>query len=290
MSGSSGGDGRHGGGDSGMSREELRAALDASMARLAGTVAGLTDEQVGAATLIPPWTRGHVLTHLARATDSLCRLLEGARTGVAIPQYPSMAARAAEIDAGADRPVAALAEDLAGSAERFAEALRALPEAAWERRVRMRTGETRTPAGLMETRLRELEIHHADLDAGYTFADIPAATTRWILDDIVAALARRVAGTDTGADSGGGQDVGGKAAPRPSAPRPSASRSSASRSSAVRIEATDADFARAFAGGGGPVVLGRSADLLAWLTGRSPAGAGLSTAGGEGVPSPPYWI
>ncbi|UZJ31515.1 maleylpyruvate isomerase family mycothiol-dependent enzyme [Streptomyces endophytica] len=259
-----------------MTREELRGALDASMARLAGTVAGLTDQQVGGATLIPPWTRGHVLTHLARATDSLCRLLEGARTGAAIPQYPSMAARAAEIEAGADRPVAALAEDLAGSAERFATALRALPEAAWQARVRMRTGETRTPAGLMETRLRELEIHHADLDAGYTFADIPAGTVRWILDDIVAALARREADAEKGAEMGAGADGDG-----------------AGRASAVRIEATDADFARAIGsgdGGEGPVVLGRSADLLAWLTGRSPAGAGLATSGGAGVPSPPYWI
>ncbi|MFF4286399.1 maleylpyruvate isomerase family mycothiol-dependent enzyme [Streptomyces sp. NPDC001739] len=272
MKGSRSGDGGRAAGDSGMTREELRGALDASMARLTGTVAGLTDEQVGGATLIPPWTRGHVLTHLARATDSLCRLLEGARTGAAIPQYPSMAARAAEIEAGAHRPVAALAEDLAGSTERFAAALRALPEAAWEARVRMRTGETRTPAGLMETRLRELEIHHADLDAGYTFADIPAATARWILDDIVAALARRAADADLGPDGDGGGDGAG-------------------RPSALRIEATDTEFARAVgSGGGGPVVLGRSADLLAWLTGRSPAGAGLATTGGEGVPSPPYWI
>ncbi|WP_261951699.1 maleylpyruvate isomerase N-terminal domain-containing protein [Streptomyces nigrescens] len=280
MRGSRSGDGGRAAGDSGMTREELRGALDASMARLAGTVAGLTDQQVGGATLIPPWTRGHVLTHLARATDSLCRLLEGARTGTAIPQYPSMAARAAEIEAGAARPVAALAEDLAGSAERFAAALRALPEAAWQARVRMRTGETRTPAGLMETRLRELEIHHADLDAGYTFADIPAATVRWILDDIVAALARREADAEKAAETGAETGAGGDGA---------------GRVSAVRIEATDADYARAIgsgdgAGAGGPVVLGRSADLLAWLTGRSPAGAGLATSGGADVPSPPYWI
>lgn len=254
----------------GATRGELLEPIDESMARLAGTVAGLSDQQVGGATLIPPWTRGHVLTHVARAADSLCRLLEGARTGVNIPQYASMEARAAEIEAGARRPVAALAEDVAATAVRFGEAVHALSEEAWERQVRMRTGELRTPASLISARLRELEIHHADLDAGYTFADIPQDTARWIVDDIADALARRE-GTP-----------------------------------AMRIEATDVPFTRVIgagvgagaggevggevAGGGGLVIMGALADVLAWLTGRSPDGAGLTAPGTVGVPKAPYWI
>lgn len=61
------------------------------------------------------------------------------------------------------------------SAERFNHAVRALPDAAWSQEVRMRTGELRTPGALAPTRLRELEVHHVDLTAGYTFADVPAA-------------------------------------------------------------------------------------------------------------------
>lgn len=247
----------------GATRGELLEPIDESMARLAGTVAGLRDQQVGGATLIPPWTRGHVLTHVARAADSLCRLLEGARTGVNIPQYPSMEARAAEIEAGARRSAAALAEDVATTAVRFGETVHALPEEAWERQVRMRTGELRTPASLISARLRELEIHHVDLDAGYTFADIPQDTARWIVDDIADALSRR------------------------------------QETPAMRIEATDVVGGGAeIGGGGGLVITGTLADVLAWLTGRSPDAAGLTaygTAGmapgaAVGVPKAPYWI
>ncbi|MFB7599745.1 maleylpyruvate isomerase N-terminal domain-containing protein [Streptomyces sp. NPDC056160] len=134
----------------------------ASTDRFVATVAALTDAQAAGGTLVPPWTRGHVVTHVARAADSLSRLLSWARTGVETPQYASMDARAAEIEAGAGRPVADLVADVRDSAARFEAAVRALPPAAWHYEVRMRTGEPRTPATLISTRLRELEVHHAD--------------------------------------------------------------------------------------------------------------------------------
>ncbi|MFI0999530.1 maleylpyruvate isomerase family mycothiol-dependent enzyme [Streptomyces galbus] len=224
----------------------------ASTDRFVATVASLTDGQIAGATLVPPWTRGHVVTHVARATDSLCRLLDWARTGVETPQYASMDARAAEIEAGARRPVSELVADVRATAARFEEAVRALPPAAWHAEVRMRTGEWRTPATLVPTRLRELEIHHADLDAGYGFRDIPADAARWIVEDIAEALARR-----------------------PHTPP-------------LRLETTDTGLVRRL-GTGGPTVRGPQADLLAWLSGRSP-GTGLSASGAHGVPPAPYWI
>ncbi|MEU0738726.1 maleylpyruvate isomerase family mycothiol-dependent enzyme [Streptomyces sp. NPDC006134] len=169
----------------------ILAPIAASTDRFVATVTSLTDAQVQGGTRVPPWTRGHVITHVARAADSLCRLPTWARTGVETPQYASMDARAAEIEAGAGRRVADLVADALGTAARFEEAVRTLPPAAWHAEVRMRTGELRTPATLVSTRLRELEIHHADLDAGYGFRDIPADAARWIIDDIAEALARR---------------------------------------------------------------------------------------------------
>ncbi|MDI1458815.1 maleylpyruvate isomerase family mycothiol-dependent enzyme [Streptomyces sp. ATE26] len=171
-----------------MQRLDALGPITASTDRFVATVASLTDVQVAGDTLVPPWTRGHVITHVARAADSLCRLLTWALTGVETPQYTSMDARAAEIEAGAGRPVAALVADIRHTAARFEDAVRALPPAAWHHEVRMRTGELRTPAALIPTRLRELEIHHADLDVGYSFADIPADAARWIIGDIVEAL------------------------------------------------------------------------------------------------------
>ncbi|MFJ6992769.1 maleylpyruvate isomerase family mycothiol-dependent enzyme [Streptomyces sp. NPDC003090] len=222
--------------------------------RFVATVRSLTGQETRQPSLVPPWTRGHVVTHVARATDSLCRLLRSARTGVETPQYTSMEARAAEIEAGADRPVEALVADVLDTAARFDREIRALPPTAWQAEVRMRTGELRTPADLILTRIRELEVHHADLAAGYTFEDIPPDTARWIIDDIVAALRRRT-------------DV-----------------------PPMTIKATDTDLTHTLtpAPNAGPTVSGPQAALLAWLTGRA-EDAPLQATPGD-LPPPPFWI
>ncbi|MCE4942070.1 maleylpyruvate isomerase family mycothiol-dependent enzyme [Streptomyces albulus] len=235
-----------------MHEAEAMGPISAATDRFVKTVAALADADVAGTTLVPPWTRGHVITHVARATDSLCRLLAWARTGVETPQYASMDARAAEIEAGARRPVRELVADVQASAERFDHAVRALPDAAWSYEVRMRTGELRTPAALLPTRLRELEVHHVDLAAGYAFADVPPEAARWIIDDLFAAQRRR-----TGI-----------------AP--------------LRIAASDSDLALEL-GVGGPTVTGPQAELLGWLTGRT-TGAGLSSSEPGPVPRAPYWI
>lgn len=235
-----------------MHTTEALGPITASTDRFLRTVRALTDEEAAGETLVPPWTRGHVITHVARAADSLCRLLTWARTGVETPQYADMDTRAAEIEAGARRPVEELVADVLASAERFDAAVRSLPDAAWRYEVRMRTGELRTPGALVPTRLRELEVHHADLAAGYTFRDVPPQAARWIIDDLIDAQRRRA---DT---------------------------------PPLRIEATDTDLAHEL-GSGGATVRGTQADLLGWLTGRT-TGDALSASGPGPVPEAPYWI
>ncbi|WP_433566255.1 maleylpyruvate isomerase family mycothiol-dependent enzyme [Nocardia sp. CA-151230] len=233
--------------------------IEESTQRFLATVDTLTDDRISGDSLIPPWTRGHVIAHVCRAGDSLVRLLTWSRTGVETPQYASMAARAAEIEAGAARPVAEQLADVAAGAQRFADAVRLLPAEAWERTVRPRTGEPRTPETLVPMRLRELEIHHADLNAGYSFSDIPESAARWILDDIADALSGRT----------------------PDGP-------------ALWLRATDSDFRRELRGEGhsAPIgISGTQADLLGWLSGRIPAAAtGLIAAGADTVPPAPIWI
>ena len=83
---------------------QLRAdllALDEATSRLVRTADALTDAEAAGPSLLPGWTRGHVLTHLARNADALVGLVDGALTGVAAPMYPSVEARAADIEAGA---------------------------------------------------------------------------------------------------------------------------------------------------------------------------------------------
>jgi len=52
-----------------------------SHARLRATLAGLTDADARGPSLLPGWSVGHVLTHLARNADSLVRMLKAAARG-----------------------------------------------------------------------------------------------------------------------------------------------------------------------------------------------------------------
>ena len=79
--------------------EQNEAAVD----RLLESASGLSDEQVREPSLLPDWTKGHVLTHVARNADGLRNLLIWAQTGVETPMYPSAEDRAADIEAGASR-------------------------------------------------------------------------------------------------------------------------------------------------------------------------------------------
>jgi len=85
--------------------------IDAATERLLLTADRFNDDQVRAPSLLPDWSRGHVLTHLARNADGGRRLLRWARTGVETAEYPSLAARAEEIEAGAGRSAAELVAD-----------------------------------------------------------------------------------------------------------------------------------------------------------------------------------
>ena len=59
-----------------------------------------------AASLCEGWTRGHVLTHVARNADGLAALVRSAVDGTGETMYASPEQRDADIEAGADRPVA----------------------------------------------------------------------------------------------------------------------------------------------------------------------------------------
>src|SRR6516164_11535621 len=80
--------------------------------RLLASAAALTDATAREPSALPGWTRGHVLTHVARNADGLGNLLRWARTGTKTPMYASREARAASIEAGAGRPAAELTADV----------------------------------------------------------------------------------------------------------------------------------------------------------------------------------
>jgi maleylpyruvate isomerase len=190
------------------------AEITAATTAFLTTAARLDDSDVRGPSLLPGWTRGHVLTHVARNADGGTRLLTWARTGVESYEDPSLDARAAEIEAGAGRPARALLEDVRQSAGRFAEAFALMPDEAWDRTVQWTTGARHPAARAADARLTEVLIHHVDLDAGFTPDDWPPDFTDRQLTSVTAAFARRddapdlrLHATDTGQDHGTGDHL-----------------------------------------------------------------------------------
>ncbi|GGK32829.1 maleylpyruvate isomerase [Pilimelia terevasa] len=165
-------------------------ALDDATSRLLGAAAALGEGDARRPSLLPGWSRAHVLTHLARGADSRVRLLTAARTGADIPQYTSGQDREREIAHGANRPLAAIRADLAASAARLRRAVLAHPADRWDRYVRWLGGVHRPARAVLPSRLRELEIHHVDLAVAYTPRHWAPSFVHQELADTAAALRR----------------------------------------------------------------------------------------------------
>lgn len=166
-------------------RTDYRPAVAAETDRLLATIAGLDDATVSQESRAAGWSRGHVLTHIARNADALGRLVENAVTGSNTPMYPSVEARDGEINAGSMRSLAELADDVHGSAGRLADSFDRLTGPVADTTVEMRGGTVVAAGFLPFMRLREVVLHHIDLGAGYGFQDIP--------DDLVTELLRDAA-------------------------------------------------------------------------------------------------
>ncbi len=152
----------------------LAAAHDALLTYLHG----LTDAQARAESLLPGWTVGHVVTHLARNAEAVCRMVDAAGRGEVGQMYPGgREQRSADIDAGAGRPAVELLADVTAASVRLDGALAALPLEAFDR-----TGDalstTRTIAELPYLRRREVEVHRVDLGLGYGWDQWPADFVR----------------------------------------------------------------------------------------------------------------
>jgi maleylpyruvate isomerase len=179
----------------------VRAVADS----VAGTVAGvvratdslyasidrLTDDQVRQPSLLPGWTRGHVLTHIARNADALVNLVTWAATGVETPMYPSRDHRAADIEAGAGRSADELVADVHQTSDRLLAELDRAPDEAWHRRVRFGSRDVEVGGDHIPfLRLVEVEVHHVDLDLDYTLARLPEDFVERMLDDLTADYGR----------------------------------------------------------------------------------------------------
>lgn len=156
-------------------RDDLLGQIDTATERLAAAVRVMSDAQVGEPSLLPGWTRGHVLTHVARSGDVLRGLLAGARTGVPGSGYASADAREADIAAGAARPAAEQLDDVLASAQAFRAEAETLTAETARVPVRILTYPEFPTGQCLLRRLVELELHHVDLGLAYTASDWPEA-------------------------------------------------------------------------------------------------------------------
>ncbi len=148
--------------------------IDDATQRLLGTARVIAEPDLRQPSLLPGWTRAHVLAHLARGADAMRTMLIGARSGEDRPAYASAEAREADIERSAAQQAKDLVTDVADSAMALRTVARQLPGQAWVRPVRI-PGPAPSPAGqLLTRRLVEVELHHCDLAAGYSPADWPA--------------------------------------------------------------------------------------------------------------------
>jgi maleylpyruvate isomerase len=159
---------------------------------LADLIANVNDSMVRRSSLLPGWTVGHVLSHLARNAEAMCSRVESAVRGEVVEQYAGGAAgRAAEIEAGAARDARQIVDDAVQWAARVDHLFAGLPDECWARPVRTVGGGEHPVALLPYRRWREVEVHLVDLGLGFTSSDWSAELIDRMLPNLVSGLPGR---------------------------------------------------------------------------------------------------
>jgi maleylpyruvate isomerase len=229
------------------SARDLEATLDAlheSEQRLLRTVDSLPVDTWPEPSGLPDWSRAHVVAHLALNAEGLAGAVDGLAREHVVPIYESNARRNDDIEELARADLSSLRDRLFAAGQGLRDALASLDPGQWDGTIRrLPDGPIWPVAFVPATRRREVEIHHADLDAGYGHGDWPADFCVELLDSVTA------------------------------------SHADSADSPVFTIRATDT--VRTWAvGAEQPVVEGTAADLGWWLVGRG-AGGGLTCDAGE---------
>nr|WP_222437746.1 maleylpyruvate isomerase family mycothiol-dependent enzyme [Quadrisphaera sp. RL12-1S] len=204
--------------------------------------------------LMPGWTRRHLVAHVGYNARALSRLVVWADTGVETPMYASPEARNAEIDLGSTLRPQALRSLAEHAAIELDVRWRDLPEDRWAAPVRTAQGREVPVRETLWLRQREVWLHAVDLGAGLRVRDLPEEFLARLLPDVLGAWSRRGEGAGLRLVSG------------------------------QRSWGADAAAASS-------VVCGDLPDLVAWATGRAsgPTGDALEWVG-EGPRAAPRWL
>lgn len=183
-----------------------------------------------APSLLPDWTRGHVVGHVARNAEAIGRLLSWVRTGVETPMYPQD--RDADIERTAQGEPAVIRADARDTAATLRHTLDSMSAPDWAREVENSRGFTLSAAMAVWMRTVEVWLHSVDLGTGVTFDRLPPGLCERLVDEV-----GRTASADW---------------------------------PTLRLTATDSGRVREFGGTGAAVqVSATTSELAAWLTGRT---------------------
>jgi maleylpyruvate isomerase len=143
---------------------------------------GLDETTARRPSLLPGWSVGHVITHLARNAEGIARWVDGALAGDAVARYPGgREQRDYDISVGAGRPAPELLDDLWRSCAHLEQVWARAAVAGWPD-VDPRPADAPWPtAEAPWRRLVEVEIHHADLGLGYHAGEWSDALVGYLL-------------------------------------------------------------------------------------------------------------
>ncbi|MCX5563535.1 maleylpyruvate isomerase family mycothiol-dependent enzyme [Streptomyces sp. NBC_00038] len=147
--------------------------------------ARLDEAAYAAPSLLPGWSRKHVVAHVAANADALANLVHWASTGTPTPMYASPEERATGIREGARQPGTRLTEWLRLSSDALEKAMDELDDNQWASRVLTAQGRTVAATEIPWLRSREVWVHAVDLGSGIDFAALPTDFLTALCDDIV---------------------------------------------------------------------------------------------------------
>lgn len=212
----------------------------------------LSDDVLRGPSLLPGWTRQHVLVHVAQNAVAVGNLLHWAQTGVETPMYASPEARDADIASAAALPGREAVDLFRTTDIDLQDAIDSTSDLQWRALVRTRQGLEVEAATVIWMRARELWVHLVDLDTGYGFDEVPDAVLRRILRNVLSSWRGRDEGLDIVVRTSEGETY--------------------------PVNSSEH---------GSTVVSGTLAAVTRWASGRG--ADGVSVAGGR-VPAAPEWL
>ena len=240
---------------------EIRSALELELEGAAyydRTLDALRDDELDAPSILPGWSRRHVVSHVAFNAQGLRRLVHWATTGIESRMYESTDARDAQIEEGAGLPASELRSLHRRTAAELDDSWRELADTAWNSQVRMTDGPLIPATSTIWLRTREVWLHAVDLDSGASYDDFPPGLVDHLLANVLSSWRGR----------------------RDAEKIPNFILSPTDRGIAKGVGAADDPDA--------VVLRGTAVDLARWATGRG--FLGVLSASGEPVPVAPRWI